>query len=395
MNSILQIYAVTLMNLRNLTQRLGSSCVIVIGMAGVVAVLISILAMATGAEKAIAKTGSMDRAIVMHAGSLSELLSNMSRAEAVGVQNDRALAKDKEGKALASAETIVLVEMKQKTGPSSNVTLRGVGPQIFALRPEIKIINGRAFRPGVRELLVGKAAQAIFGTLELGSQTTINGQAWTVVGQFESGGDTRESELLADNETVLSAFRREGFQSVSVRLTSADSFDAFRDSLTGNPQLLVSVVREADYYAQQSKPLANTLTIVAYLVGGIMAVGAFFGAINSMYSAVSTRTVEIATLRAIGFSSVPIVISIFIESLLLALVGAALGAALAGLLFSGHMINTNGGGIAHSQYLFVMTVTLGQVSMGMLWACFIGTAGALFPAVHAVRMPVIAGLRRV
>lgn len=393
MNAFLQIIAVTMMNLRNIPQRLGSSLVIVVGMAGVVAVLISILAMASGAEKVVAKTGSGDRAIVLAGGAISELLSNLSRSETVVIQDASGVAKDQDGKAIVSAETVVLVEMKQHTGLPSNVTLRGAGAQLFKLRPEIKVTEGRPFQPGTHELIVGKAAQAIFSGLRVGNTTQINGQAWTVVGVFESNGDSRESELLADNETVLSAFRRESFQSVSVRLKSGDDFTAFRTSLTSNPRLAVSVTREADYYAEQSKPFANTLSAIAYLVGGIMAVGAFFGAINSMYTAVSTRTVEIATLRAIGFRSGPIVVSIFIESLLLALAGAVVGAALAALLYGGNVVNANGGGIGHSQYLISMTVTSGQVLLGVIWACFIGIVGALFPAIHAARMSVVSGLR--
>ncbi len=393
MNAILQIFTVTLMNLRNIPQRLGSSMVIVIGMASVVAVMISILALANGAQKAVARTGSSDRAIVLHAGALSELLSNMSRGEVMGVQDAPGVQKDKDGKSIASAESIVLVEMKQKEGPSSNLTLRGVGAQWSLLRPEIKIIEGRAFNAGLRELLVGKSAKTIFGGFELGSKTKINGLDWTVVGVFESDGDTHESEILSDSETVLSAFRRESFQSVLVKLNSATDYPAFRDALASNPQLLVSASPESEYYAQQSRPFAQTLSSVAFLVGGIMAIGAFFGAINSMYSALSTRTVEIATLRAIGFGSTPIVISIFIESLLLALTGAAIGAVIAKLLFAGHVVNTNGGGLAHAQYLFAMNVTAAQVIVCMILACIVGIVGALFPAIHAVRMSVVTALR--
>jgi len=318
MKTLLQILMVTMLNLRNIPHRLGSSSVIVIGMAGVVAVLVSILAMAAGAEKAISHTGRPDRAIVLHASAISELLSNMSRSEAVAVPDAPGTAKDGRGLALASAETLVVVELPQSNGMSSNVTLRGVGGAVSGVRPEVHITEGRAFEPGSHELMVGKAAQAIFSSLRVGSQTTIGGYPWTVVGVFESGGDAHESELLADNETVLSAFHRENFQSVLVRLGSADDFATFRDALAKNPQVAVSVARESDFYAEQSRPFSTMLAAIAYVVGGIMAVGAFFGAINSMYSAVSTRKVEIATLRAIGFNSGPIVISIFVESLLLA-----------------------------------------------------------------------------
>jgi len=393
MNFLRQIFTVTLMNLRNIPQRIGSASVIVMGMAGVVAVLVSILAMANGAENAVSKTGSPERAIVMNAGAMSELLSNISRAEAVAIQDTAGLARDANGNALASSESLVLVEMMQKAGTSSNVTLRGVGSQIQALRPELRITSGRMFQPGVRELVVGSAALSIFHGLEVGARPTINGQVWTVVGSFASNGDAREAELLADNDTLVSAFRRDSFQSVSVKLASSEGFAAFRDALAANPRLAVTAVRESEYYAQQSKPFASTLATVAYLVGGIMAVGAFFGAINSMYSAVSTRTVEIATLRAIGFGPSPIVVSIFIESLLLAVLGAALGAALAALLYGGHVVNSNGGGVAASQYMFAMAVTGEQVKVGMLWACFIGTAGALFPAIKAARLPIVSALR--
>jgi putative ABC transport system permease protein len=394
MNSILQMVAVSVMNLRNLPQRLGTSFIIVVGMAGVVGVLVSILAMASGAERAIAKTGREDRAIVLHAGAASELLSHLSRGEVATIEDAPAIARDSLGKPIASADAIVLIELPQRAGGPANLTLRGAGPQLTALRPELKIVEGRLFQAGLLELTVGRAAQRMFAGLDVGNQVKLNNRVWTVVGAFESDGDSHESEVLSDAETVVSAFNRDALQSVSVRLRSAQDFAAFRDALAANPRLRVSVAREADYYAEQSRPLARALRAVAYLVGAIMAVGAFFGAMNSMYSAVSTRTVEIATLRALGFAARPVVVSIFMESLLLATIGAALGAFLAWLLFGGHVVSTSGPGVAHSQFLFAMTVAPGHVAIAIAWACVIGAIGALFPAIHAARLPVAHALRR-
>jgi len=387
-----QIGAVTLMNLQSIPSRLGSSLVIVVGIAGVVGVLISVLAMATGFSKALNNTGRPDRAIVLRGGSTSELGSTISRDNALTILDAPGVRKTAEGKPIGSAEVILIVDLPQKGSDSGvNVTLRGIGPEGFDARPEIKLIAGRMFQPAVRELIVGKSAQAQFKGLEIGSHIALRDSDWTVVGQFESGGDAHESEILADAETVMSAYRRNLFQSVTVLLDDVAAFDGFKDALTTNPTLSVDVKREPEYYAGLSKTLKMILFFVAYVVGGIMAVGALFGALNTMYSAVSARSLEIATLRAIGFGAGAVVVSVFVEALLLSLVGGLIGAAAAWLFFNGNTVNTLGANF--TQVVFHLTVTPQLLASGIIWACFIGVLGGLFPAIRAARLPVATALR--
>jgi putative ABC transport system permease protein len=229
--------------------------------------------------------------------------------------------------------------------------------------------------------------------LDLGQQIKLNSNNWTVVGSFESGGSARESELIADSKTLNSAYRRGGgAQSVLVILESPAAYQTFKDAITSNPQLQVDVSSEKEFGARQSKQISQILSVVAYVVGGIMAVGAIFAALNTMYSAVSTRSREIATLRAIGFGPAPVVISVFAEALLLSLIGGLIGALLAWLLFNGHSVDTNGGGF-RGQLMFDLAVTPGLILLGIIWACLIGVVGGLFPAVRAARLPVAAALR--
>lgn len=392
MSAFKQIGAVTSMSLGSLPQRMGTSSVIVIGIAGVVAVLLSVLAMATGFKKTLASTGRDDRAIVLRGGSDSELASTISRENALTILDAPGVRRNTEGKPIGSAEIVVIVDLPKKSNEAgSNVTIRGIGPQAFQVRPEIHLAEGRLFKPGLRELIVGRGAQHQFKGLNVGEKIELRGSDWTVVGIFESGGDSHESELMADGETVLSAYRRNLYQSVIAQLDSPAAFEAFQKSLTSNPQLSVDVKREREYYAKQSEQLSKVLSFVAYVVGGIMAVGALFGALNTMYSAVSARSQEIATLRAIGFGGTPVVISIMLEALLLSLIGALIGAALAWLFFNGNAVSTLGANF--TQVVFKLTVTPELILLGIIWACVIGVIGGLFPAIRAARLPVATALR--
>ena len=392
MSTLKQIGAVTTMNLGSLPQRLGTSLVIVVGIAGVVAVLLSVLAMATGFKKTVGNTGREDRALVLRGGSDSELASTVTRENVLTILDAPGVKLNAEGKAIGSAEAVVIVDLPRKgDDAASNVTVRGVGEQAMALRPEIQLTEGRMFKPGLNELIVGQSAQNQFKGLGVGQHIELRGTDWTVVGTFLSGGDSHESELLADGETVLSAYRRNLYQSVIVQLDSPASFEAFQKALVSNPQLSVDVKRERDYFKQQSEDLSKVLSYIAYIVGGIMAVGALFGALNSMYSAVSTRSQEIATLRAIGFGSTPVVISVMLEALLLSLIGALIGAALAWIFFNGNAVSTLGANF--TQVVFKLTVTPQLIALGIIWACVIGVIGGLFPAIRAARLPVATALR--
>jgi putative ABC transport system permease protein len=387
-----QLIAVTLMNLQTLPQRLGASSVIVIGIAGVVAVLVSVLAMATGFHHTLADSGRADRVIILRGGSDAELNSNVTRSDVDTISNAPGLAKDPEGKAILSSEIVTVVNVpKIDTGTDSNVTLRGVGLELTRVRPELKITEGRMFRPAVRELIAGAGAVKQFRGLTPGSVLRLRNADWTVTGVFTTEGDVHESELLADVDTVASSIERSGYSSAVGLLASPADFDRFKDSITTDPSLKLDVQRETDYYAAQSKQLTQLITVVGNTVAIIMAIGAMFGALNTMYSAVDARGLEIATLRAIGFGALPVLLSVMIEALLLSLLGGVIGAALAWFFFNGHSVSTLGG--AFAQVVFQLTVTRALIVTGIIWACIIGVLGGLFPALRAARLPVAEALR--
>jgi putative ABC transport system permease protein len=387
-----QLIALSLMSLGTLPQRIGASSVIVIGIAGVVAVLVSVLAMGAGFRHTLADSGRADRVIVLRGGSDAELNSNVTREDVAVISNAPGLAKDPLGRALLSSELVTVVNVpKMDTGTDANVTLRGVGAKLLEVRPELTVVTGRLFRPAVRELIAGAGAVKQFRGLTVGSVLHLRNADWTVTGVFTSNGDVHESELLADADTVGSSVERTGYSSAIVLLNSAADFTRFKDALTTDPQLKVDVQREPDYYAAQSKNLTKTINIVGNTVAVIMAIGAMFGALNSMYSAVAARGLEVATLRAIGFGAAPVLLSVMIEALVLSLLGGIIGASLAWLFFNGHSVSTLGG--AFAQVVFQLTVTRTLIITGIIWACLIGLLGGFFPALRAARQPVAEGLR--
>ena len=392
MRVLRQIGSVTMMNLKSVPQRLGASSVIVIGIAGVVAVLVSVLAMGAGFQHTLADSGRDDRVIILRGGSDAELNSNLTRTDIDTISNAPGLAKDAAGKALLSSELVTVVNVpKLDTGTDANVTLRGVGLKLLEVRPEVKIESGKMFRPAVRELIAGVGAAKLFRGLTVGSVLHLRNADWTVTGIFSSNGDVRESELLADVDTVGSSIERTGYSSAVGLLTSAAAFTTFKDSLTSDPTLTVDVQREREYYAKQSAGLTKTINIVGTTVAVIMAIGAMFGALNTMYSAVAARGLEIATLRAIGFGAFPVLFGVIIESLLLSLLGGAIGASLAWLFFNGHTVSTLGA--AFAQVVFSLRVTPALIVTGIVWACIIGLLGGFFPALRAARLPVAEALR--
>jgi putative ABC transport system permease protein len=381
MNALAQIAAVSAMNIRALPQRIGTSSVVIIGITGLV--------------KTLQVTGPDDRAIVVSSGSSVELVSALTSEETLAIADSPGVNKDSDGRALASPESLMVVNLFKRDGAEAGAPLRGMTQAGFAVHPEFKIISGRAFRPGLAELIVGKSAQRLYRGLDVGAQVKLRGTSWTVVGAFESGGSSHESELMADANSLNSAYQRGGAsQSVLVVIDPRTGFDAFKDSVTTNPQLQVDVATEKAFGAQESDQISRILSIVAYVVGGIMAIGAIFAALNTMYSTVSARAREIATLRAIGFSPVSVVVSVFVEALLLAAAGGACGAVIAWLLFNGHSVDTLGGGTG-GQLVFDLAVTPGIVAIGIAWACVIGVIGGMFPAIRAARLPVAAALRAV
>jgi putative ABC transport system permease protein len=387
-----QTYALISMSLRTLPQRVGASSVIVIGIAGVVSVLVSLLAMGAGFRHTLADTGRADRVIILRGGSDAELNSSVTRTDVATISNAPGMAKDAQGKALLSSEVVTVVNLpKIDTGTDANVTLRGVGLKVREVRPELTIITGRMFRPAVRELIAGSGAVKQFRGLTVGNVLRFRNADWTITGVFTSNGDVHESELLADSDTVDSSLERTGYSSAVGLLASPGEFTKFKDALTADPQLKVEVQREPDYYAAQSKALSKVINIVGNTIAVIMAIGAMFGALNTMYSAVAARSVEIATLRAIGFGGLPVLLAVMVESLLLSLLGGILGAALAWLFFNGHSVSTLGG--AFAQVVFQLTVTHTLIVLGIVWACVIGLLGGFFPALRAARRPVAEALR--
>jgi putative ABC transport system permease protein len=358
-------------------------------------VLVSVLAMSEGFRYTLASTGRSDRVIMLRAGSDAELSSGVGRDQAVLLAALPGVARDAGGRPEASAELVVMVDLPRKgeTDPN-NVPFRGVQRAAFAIRDEARLIEGRPFEPGIREVIVGRKAAAQFAGLTVGSRIAFRDSDWTVVGIFTSGGDVHESEIWADAEVAMSAFRRTGYQSVTARL--ADGSDrglaAFRDSVGREPRFSIAVLREPEYYAKQATVLSTLINVLGYTVATFMAIGATFGALNCMYSAIASRQVEIATLRAIGFGGAPVVVSVMMEALLLSLLGGAIGGTLAYVYCDGASLSTLNFN-TFSQVAFDFRVTPGLLARGLVWALVIGAAGGLLPAMRAARIPVTEALR--
>ncbi len=378
-------------------QRLGSSAVIVIGIAGVVGVLVAMLAMANGYSETLRRSGSDDTAIVMRGASASEVSSVLGHDATVVIEQAPGIAKDDAGKPLASPELVVAANLPMKGGDSENdvgsVTLRGIGDMAWKVHSNAKILAGRTFTPGLRELVVGKGAQRQYAGLDVDREVKLGNQTWKVVGVFASG-DAMESELWGDADVVMSAYRPGGSSrsSVFVRLTGVDAFDAFKAALTSDPRLQVDVDTTANYFGKQGEGTSKMIRAIGFVVGAIMAIGAIFGALNTMFAAVAVRAREIATLRAIGFRGVPVVVAIMLETMLLALIGGALGGLIAWLVFNGYTASTMTAGTT-GQLMFEFKVAPAVLWTGIKWALAIGFIGGLYPALRAARLPVTTALR--
>jgi putative ABC transport system permease protein len=336
-----QVFSVTAVNLRSLRQRLGSSTVAVVGFAGVVAVFVAVLSIAEGFRAVMASGGSEDTAIVLRSGSDDEMASGLLLEQTRVIKEAPGVLKGPGGP-VASAELFVIVDLpKRSTGTDANVPLRGVEAGAFGVRPEVQIVEGQRFREGFNEVIAGRAAAGQFAGLEVGNRLRWGENTWEVVGIFTSGGSISESEIWADAKVLHPAYRRgSSFQSVYAKLESADAFQAFKDTLTADPRLDVDVQRESDYLIAHSRVLRSLVQVLGNLIAALMAVGATFGALNTMYSAVAARGREIATLRALGFQASPVVLSVMAESLLLALLGGLVGGGLAYLAVNGYQTAT-------------------------------------------------------
>jgi putative ABC transport system permease protein len=374
-----------------LPQRWGASSVIVIGIAGVVGVLVAMLAMGEGFKATLDRTGSDRTAIILRGGSQAETNSVITRDQVPLISALPGIARGKDGRPLVSPELSQVVNLPSKAdGTDANVQFRGVGPAAWELRPDLKLLEGRRFNPGLRELVVGKGAQAQFAGLEVGRKLELANQDWTVVGVFASG-DAHESELWADADVLGPAYQRSAFQSVTVKLDGKGGFKRLKAALAGDPRLKLDVLTTHDYYAKQSEGLSKLIRILGVVIGTIMAIGAVFGALNTMYAAVAGRAREIATMRALGFRGLPVVVSVMLETMLLALAGGLLGAAIAWLVFNGYTVSTLGSNF--SQVVFQFKVGPDQLWTGLKWALGIGLDGGLYPALRAARLPVTVALR--
>ncbi|HET9705252.1 MAG TPA: FtsX-like permease family protein [Vicinamibacterales bacterium] len=393
MNAITQLIAVTMLNLRTIPQRLGSSGVAIIGIAGVVIVLVSVLSIAQGFAAAMEGTGSPVRALIMRSGADSEMTSGLGATEVDLIKQAPGLQRDGRT-AVASAELYVIIDIpKIGTNSPANVPMRGVEPTATAVRGEFSIGEGRMFEFGTNEVVVGRGAAVNFQGLHVGNTIQSGQNTWKIVGLFETNGSVAETEIWCDARVLQGAYRRGNtFQSLLARLDSSQSFNMFRDWLTANPQLNVQVRRETEYYAQQSRALTSLIRGVGFGIAALMGIGAVFGAILTMYTAVSTRSREIATLRALGFNTTSVVVSVLAESLALAAIGGAIGGVLAYLAFNGYQTSTMNFS-TFSQVAFAFQVTPQLLAMGLFYALIMGLVGGLFPALRAARLPIPSALR--
>lgn len=389
-----QTVAVMALNIRTIPSRLNASLVAIVGIAGVVVVFVSVLSIAAGFSAAMQGSGSRERALVMRSGADSEMTSGLSGAEVDIVKQAPGLARDGQN-ARASAELYVIIDLSKKSAPTSsaNVPMRGIEPMGIAVRPEVTLLEGRMFTFGTNEVIAGRGASGQFTNLNVGD-TVVSGQnRWQVVGVFAAGGGVGETEIWCDARTLQGAYRRGNtYQSLLARLETPESFDTFRDWLTSNPQLNVSIRRENEYYAGQSQTLTRLIQTVGFAIAGLMGIGAVFGAILTMYTAVATRSREIATLRALGFETSTVVVSVLAESMVLGAIGGVIGGAAAYVGFNGYQTSTINFQ-TFSQVAFAFRVTPDLLITGLVYALSMGLVGGLLPALRAARLPIPSALR--
>jgi len=395
MNWLKQTIAVMSVNLRTIPSRLGSSAVAIIGIAGVVIVFVSVLSIAAGFAAAMTGSGSADRALILRTGADTELTSGIDGPQIRIIKEAPGVRKEGDG-ASASAELYVIIDLPKKAIPDSpaNVPMRGIEPLGLKVREEVSLIEGRPFQFGTNEVIVGKGAQNQFVGLNVGD-TVVSGQnRWTVVGVFQARGGLAETEIWCDVQTLQSVYRRvNSFNSVLMNLESSDSFDTLRNWLESNPQTKnVTVRRESDYYAKQGETMSRLINTLGFGVATLMAVGAVFGAILTMYTAVASRSREIATLRALGFNTLSVVVSVLVESLVLGAIGGVIGAIGAYLAFDGFETSTMNFQ-SFSQVAFAFRVTPQLFATGLAYALAIGLIGGLLPAIRAARLPISRALR--
>jgi putative ABC transport system permease protein len=380
-------------NVRSVKARWTSTIVAVVGIAGTVGVFIAMLSLARGFKATLVSSGSADNALITRAGATSEMTSGVSIDSVKVIQDAPGIARGAEGPLLTPEAVLMAPIPLRSTGTDANVELRGVAPNVFAIRNNVKIIEGRMFRPGVSEIIVGKNAKATYSGLTLGSTIGLGSVRWQVVGTFDAGGSAFDSEVWGDAHLLNGAYKRPDTfsQSVTVHLTSPGALQQLKDSLTSDPRLNVDVTREIDYYAKQSTRMTTLITILGGFVAAIMAIGAVFGALNTMYSAVAERGREIGTMRALGFNPGSVVLSFLVEALLISFVGGILGC-LAVLPLNGLTTSTMNFQ-TFSNLAFAFKITFDLLWMGIVFALIMGILGGMPPAIRAASRPVATALR--
>ena len=381
-------------NFRSIRARWTSTIVAILGIAGTVGVFVAMLSLARGFRATLVASGSPDDALVMRAGSTTEMMGGIGLDSVKLVQDKPGVARDAAGQPLVTQEVVGVIPIPLiSTGTDANVEVRGVAPNVLQIRKFVNIVQGRMFHSGLDELVVGKNASKTYEGLTVGNTVNFGGGHWTVVGVFDAGGSSFDSEVWCDSRILNEVLKRPAniFQSATIHLTSAAAFDQFKDSITSDPQLNLEVEREIDYYANQSSAMTRLITILGGLVAGVMAIGAIFGALNTMYSAVSERGREIATMRALGFSSWNVILSFLFEALLISLIAGIIGCVVV-LPLNGMTTQTMNFS-TFSNIAFAFKITFNLLLMGVLFALAMGVLGGLLPAVRAALRPVAVSLR--
>lgn len=389
----LQIAAVTTINIKSIPQRFWLSLSTIVAVALVVMVLLSFLAMAYGFQRTLKSAGAPDIAIVLRGGSQTEINSVITREQVRLIEDGPGIARNAQGKPLVSAELYIVVDgIKRSTQTKANIPLRGIGAEGAAIRKDIKLIAGRMFNPGANEIVVGKSLLSQFQGFDLGSTVKFLTTQWTVVGVFAADGSVFESEIWGDLPVVQSLFKRNNvFQTVRARIDGPAALAELKRFADTDPRLKLDVKSEQEYFAEQSSQTSDLIQKLGWPLAIAMALGALAGALNTMYSSVAARSVEIATLRAIGFGGLPAFVGTLAESLLLAGIGGALGAVATYLVFDGFTTSTLGAGF--TQVVFSFRLTPALIAQGLVLALTVGLIGGLLPAVRAARMPIVKGLQ--
>jgi putative ABC transport system permease protein len=380
-------------NFRSVKARWTSAIVAVLGIAGTVGVFIAMLSLARGFRATLVSSGSYDNALILRAGSTSEMTGAVPLESSKILQDAPGVARTAGGPLITTEAVLVAPIPLVSTGTDANVQIRGVSPNVLSIRNSLKIVQGRMFQAGLAEVIVGRNATNSYKGLTLGSTLNMGDEHWKVVGVFDAGGSAFDSEVWCDAHLLNGAFKRpeDSYQSVTVHLATPASFEQFKDFVTADPRLNVDVTREIDYYAKQSTRMTQLITILGGLVASVMAIGAIFGALNTMYSAVAERGREIATMRALGFGAAAVVFSFLIEALLISFVGGALGA-VAVLPLNGLTTGAmNWQTFSHMEFAFQITPIL--LLSGLIFALVMGVLGGLPPAVRAAQRPVATALR--